>query len=277
MTPNRRQTCRARRGFTAIELAAVASIIAILALILVPIVRNRLEEARLTAALDDMRSIEVAQMLALADTGFYFRLSDLDNAAADLDTYDDPASTPAQEAQAVRTVPNGTWNRVFNAAEQATAANEGLILRSWLGPYITYNKTKFIRLTTGINGPRWRQVDIDVFPPSTISSFEGPIPIFNSPSSTTADPFNDDAANGETHPIDPWGAPYIFFGPGRIGQGAGGTALSTAGVTETNFGTAITYSTGPNGVAGNNAALSDLIYFRENGTLGTDDDLFRIF
>ena len=60
---------RRRRGFTAIEVSAVATIIAILALILIPIMRGRVDEAKRVAATEDMSGIEKAETLAFADTG----------------------------------------------------------------------------------------------------------------------------------------------------------------------------------------------------------------
>lgn len=95
--------------------------------------------------------------------------------------------------------------------------------------------------------------------------------------STSADPFNDDFANGEETPVDPWGAPYIFFGPGKMGTAAGQTALTLGGVTESNFGTAIIYSTGPDGLPGVGTGANSIDYFRETSLLGGGDDLWRIF
>ncbi|MBI1783854.1 prepilin-type N-terminal cleavage/methylation domain-containing protein [Candidatus Sumerlaeota bacterium] len=280
MCTQRHPATRRRRGFTAIELTAVASIIAILALILIPIVRKRLESARLAAAQDDMRSIEVAEMLANADTAYFFRLSDLDNPAADIDTFNNPPNAVAK-AQSVRSVPNGTWNRNFSVGEQADQNKLGLIGATWNGPYTTFNKGKFVALNSMTGDLRFRVVNIDVVPGTTSTvpiTNAGPIPIFTS-ATGGADPFNDDLTNQEVTPIDPWGLPYIFFGPGRIGVQAGQTAISNfLGVTpETNFGISIVYSTGPNGLPGNIVPSDALPYFRQTGILGTDDDLYRIF
>lgn len=272
-----------RRGFTAIELTAVASIIAILALILVPIVRARLEQVRITAAQDDMRTIEVAQVLANADTGQYFRLSDLDNSRVDLDAYNALPPGDPQRALLARSVPNGFWNRPLNAAEAADANQLGTLGVNWAGPYTVYNKTKFVKLDVLKALDLSRIFDLDgasaVKPPNQ----SGPVLIFES-ASTGADPFNDDTANQEDHPIDPWGGPYIFFGPGRTGIFAGPTALSTTAADvalESNFGTAVIYSMGPNGVPGNtgNIPVPAIEYFREPGVLGAPgtDDLYRIF
>lgn len=268
---------KGRKGFTAIELAAVASIIAILALILIPIVRNRLEAARETAVLDDMRTIEVAQMMANADTAFYFRLNDLDNAALDLDTWNNPASTVGQLNVATASVPNGVWNRNFSIGEQTTGSpkNIGAIGATWAGPYTTFNKTKFVKLTPGLATAigRFRAVDISTVPGTTTGAGLGPIPIHVDGS----DPMNDDANRSEDYPIDPWGGAYIFFGPGRFGGQLGNTALISNGVTETNFGVAVVYSTGPNLFPGNTTAEAAINYFRETAVLGTGDDYYRIF
>ena len=73
------RTKRQEQGFTAVEIAMVATVIAILALLILPLFRTRTEEAKITAARDDMRSLAIAQMAAMADTGYYFRPQDLDN------------------------------------------------------------------------------------------------------------------------------------------------------------------------------------------------------
>jgi hypothetical protein len=52
-----------------IAVIAVASIIALLALIVVPVVRNRVASARIVSTQDDMRGIEIAQVIANGDTG----------------------------------------------------------------------------------------------------------------------------------------------------------------------------------------------------------------
>jgi type II secretory pathway pseudopilin PulG len=259
-------------------LAAVASIIAILSLILVPIVRGRLEVARFTAAIDDLRTIEIAQTLANADTGFFYRLCDLDNPAADLETFNDPTSTLAERATAMRPVPNGTWNTPFTPAEQSRGGQIGRIGATWNGPYTTFNNTKFLPLTTlaGLAGHLFRQVNIDSFPATNILG-TGPMPIYRSTAAANTDPFLDDFANLENHPIDPWGSAYLFFGPGRMGIAAGSTEVNPPLNNESNFGTAVAYSLGPDGRPGNIATTNPLAFFRETGILGTEDDITRIF
>lgn len=283
MKRNIRRQRASKRGFSAIELAAVASIIAILALILIPIVRTRLETARQTAAVDDMRTIEVAQTLANADTAQTYRLCDLDNPRADLDLFALTTATVAQKEQAVRSVPNGTWNKPFSSAEQADATKLGLIGALWNGPYTTFNKTKFLPTSALLANPQFRVVDIDSLPANTTAG-TGPMPIFQSsstaggaPPNDGSPPFNDDLDNNEHWPIDPWGSPYIYFGTGRMGVAAGDTANTAASVLETNWGVGAIYSTGPDGYPGNNNVPAPADWFREAGILGTQDDLYRFF
>lgn len=273
-----------RRGFTAIELTAVASIIAILALILVPIVRNRLESVRKTAAQDDMRGLAVAQTIANADTGQYYRLNDLDNAAADLDVYNLATSTAIEKAGAVRTIPNCTWNRLLNSSEVATSAQLGSIAARWNGPYITFNKTKYLQAASLKSLASTRVVEIRAGIATTISANEGPVPILQDPNAPAANspavdnPYNDDEKNGELFPVDPWGGPYIFFSSGRFGANLGLTFLNNAasGLTESNFGSSVIYSTGPDGLPGGSNPAAGA-YFREAGVLGTGDDESYVF
>ncbi len=58
-----------RRGFTLIEVIVVAAIIAILAGILVPMIFNQIDEAKITRAAADCKSIQTAIMAFRKDTG----------------------------------------------------------------------------------------------------------------------------------------------------------------------------------------------------------------
>lgn len=60
---------RSNRGFTLIEVIVVAGIIAILAGILVPIIFKEIDEARITRAHADIRSISTALIVFRKDTG----------------------------------------------------------------------------------------------------------------------------------------------------------------------------------------------------------------
>lgn len=65
-----------RKGFTLIEVIVVAGIIAILAGILVPMIFKEIDEARITRALADTKSISTAIMVFRKDTGKWPALSD---------------------------------------------------------------------------------------------------------------------------------------------------------------------------------------------------------
>ena len=247
------------RAFTAIEITAVATIMAILALILIPIVRSRVDAARVTAALVDLKTFELAEVLAKADTGHYFRLADLDNAR--IEGNDD-------------TIPFFYWNRPIPVVQR------NLLVRTWAGPYMSFNEGKF-DLVANLNNDfpaLFRLISSNVDPltgppviPATTSGGEGPIPIL------FASGRANDFGRLDTHPVDPWGGPYIFFAPERVGDNGGRTAISTSG-NETDFGIAAVYSLGRDGLPGPGADGDDpLNYFRETGALGTGDDLVRFF
>lgn len=267
MRPAGKHRRRDRWGFTAIELAAVASIIAILALILIPIVRQRIRSSRVTAALDDMRTIEIAETFARADTGQYFRLMDLDNGP-----FDDTALNPLDGD---RLVPRAYWNKPISPVTFPS------VVQTWNGPYTTFNVSKFeridillvqraemFRILTNPGNPSTGT------PPTGVGT--GPILVLQFGNLLLGD--DSLLLNESLHPMDPWGGPYIFFGDGPIGPNGGPIAINL----ESNFSIAQVYSMGPDGVPGD----ADLVgfdpsdpanYFRETGALGTGDDLVRRF
>jgi type II secretory pathway pseudopilin PulG len=246
---------RRRRAFTAIELTAVASIIALLALILLPIVRKRVAQSRLTAAQDDMRTIEIAQTFARADTGHYVRLIDLDNGPNDPGVSD-------------LAVPRGYWN------EPIPAGSFQPFRDTWDGPYTTFNDTKAISISELLVT---RPELFRGLPSSPAAGADdGPILVLTFGTAALGNDFADPTTN--RHPVDPWGSPYIFFGDSPIGPNGGTIAIST----ESNFSTATVYSLGPDGRPGDgsNPAIDptdSANYFRETGVLGTGDDITRRF
>jgi len=60
---------RNKRGFTLIEVIVVAAIIAVLAGILVPLIFKEIDEARISRASADLRSISTAMIIIKKDTG----------------------------------------------------------------------------------------------------------------------------------------------------------------------------------------------------------------
>lgn len=249
----RKGVVQSRIGFTAIEVSAVATIIAILALVLIPIVRGRVEEARIVAAQDDMMGIEKAQSIVFATTGQYVTLFHLDlinqrDGNGDL-TYTWPGSWN------VPTSINPTLDTVFNA--------------QWGGPYVAQQNT--INANQMIGNFPWL-----LHSPDIGGLDGGPIRVQEWDRDQT---INDFAPL--RYPIDPWGSPYIFFGPTAVGDlGGGGTnPAGPPGGVETNFGFPVVYSLGPNGAPGDlvGGVTNPQVYYREAGVLGTGDDLTRNF
>jgi type II secretory pathway pseudopilin PulG len=254
---------RMRRGFTAVEIAMVATVIAILALLILPIFRKRTEEARQAAVRDELQSLAKAYILVEADLdGFQPRLQDLDNVMN---------TSSAQVNQPLRATepPYAEWNHTigFTAAISPVATQNNRTTRvvpNWKGPYIA--------------NPKYSAVaDIEFLLPDAIFP-NGPVYIVGANASSPqftdgGGTFSDDDA--DRYPIDPWGNPYLFFGSGRLNDD-----------TESFFNSRVIYSMGPNGIPGD-GTISPLLYLRKGdafltdpstrGELGTGDDHEYIF
>ena len=234
-------------GFTAIEVSAVATIIAIMALILIPIMRNRIDESKIVAAKDDMKAIETAQLVAYSYSSAYYRLQDLNRGTATL-TAD---MTEAERTTEINDkIPPATWNTTLTDPQRAALAN------TWKGPYYAIHKSEtvsnllatFPQLFFGAQGEG------------------GPLLVVTNEDTT------------REYPVDPWGGPYIFFGSGKIGAGSGESVeLGIQFSAETNFSTAVVYSLGPDGAPGDGEQLIPENLFREAGILGSGDDIKREF
>lgn len=251
-----------RMGFTALEVAAVVTIIAIMSLVLIPVVRSRVEEARRVAAQDDMAGIEKAESIAFGYCNYYFRLNDLNRPQAD-SPYSPYDVKP----------PRGSWCSPFNTSQQ------GAINQLWKGSFVAYHNTRNIFELETTYPQLFRRQDG--------SQGRGPILILTN----DVDNINNTSAYSKQYPIDPWGNPYVFFGSKAITQygNFGNPAITTI----QSWDTAVVYSMGPDGEPAsigvrssttNTAyAASDYSqpasYFREAGWLGADqsDDLKREF
>lgn len=241
-----------RRGFTAIELSAVVTIIAILALILITVMRKRVEEAKITAAQADMRQISVSQQLIHADTGHHVRLFDM--ARPEPEAGDSLATIQAKLPKASWDTPNDT--SLFNAWREG-----------WKGPYAAPQRTSTVYEIVRGYPQAFRGDSVAGLTPQ-----DGPMLIINA---DNTDEQGQGALTRMRYPIDPWGNPYIFFGSGRITPGSYPLAINPA--NETNFTTAAIYCTGKNGVPGDRLNPASAHYYRETGELGTDDDLIFQF
>lgn len=236
-------TIRNNRGFTAVEIAMVASVIAILALLVLPIFRQRAEEAREAAVQDELDSMTKALLLIEADMpggNFIPQLSDLDN----------------RRDENVQNLNNNFNNlappvvrwRSDGELGQAPTANRGefvilsepeflrTVVQNWQGPYASIKKS--ISLA---------ELDLPAFDNFTQAN-QGPILI-------PSGPFSPQELQEDRYPVDPWGNPYLLFGPG-----------------ETIYNTRAIYSLGPNGVPGDDIADNPASYTRTARILGTADD-----
>lgn len=259
---------RTLAGFTAIEVTAVATIIALMSLVLIPIVRNRVEESKVVAAQDELAQIEKAEMMAFGDTGHYYRLQDLTRPAAD----PTEKNNPAMLAQVRLKVPLAFWDQPIVQPNETT-----YLIDNWKGPYFTIQHGQPIAKLVRANPALWRG-DAQITGAATLGT--GPTMVLQ------ADDFDWENINGgalekRLYPIDPWGNPYLFFGSGKIDPSdLGGQMAITA---KGSFATATAVSTGPNGAPGPDPVqipLTSLSYFREmKGTtgLGTGDDISREF
>jgi len=242
------------RGFTAAELSAVAAIIAILALIIVPIFRDRVDETKRIATLDDMQGMAKALMLVKADTGRFVRLQDLDNPDA---IVNDPPNS-SQE------VPIGTYTKPFTDPDERT-----FFATNWDGPYAAFQRHITLAELLATNFAIQNGGPALIFDATTPGAPAGP-PLYTD-------------FSGDRYPIDPYGTPYIFH-VGRSDYPVGGWAsYGIAG--ETPFGNCALFSLGPNQLPGDGTNLGGLgslnatanPLWRESAVVGTGDDLSYIF
>jgi type II secretory pathway pseudopilin PulG len=257
-----------KRGFSAIEVTAVAAIIFVLALVLVPIVNKRVDEAKRTACEEDLVAIEKAEQLAFGYTGHYFRLCDLDR----------PEPLPTDNpAQGAFKMPPAYWNGTLMMQTETN-----YLIANWKGPYLPrLHKDRSMPLAQ-MAAQRPELINADQLPPSisSVTPQGGPILIVTNDDLTLTGGKNA-CADERKYPIDPWGNPYLFFGPGLYGTPSANAVWSQI-QNPVNFPGCVAYSLGPDGVAGNVAsyggqAPTPTDYYRETLKLGTGDDLQREF
>ncbi|MCB2154787.1 hypothetical protein KQI84_07855 [bacterium] len=168
-----------KRGFTAVEIAMVASVIALIALLILPIFRQRTREARIVAANDELSSIAKAQLLVEADAGIQARLQDLDNGPRiEGEGWDPPTHPPRLYSEQDFGV---AWNGKVAISGDAIETN-------WGGPYLAFK----------------REISMSNMPDFYLSTFGGPIFVDGATPDTVLE--------RDRYPVDPWGQPYLFFG-----------------------------------------------------------------
>jgi type II secretory pathway pseudopilin PulG len=239
-----------------VEIAMVASVIAIIALLILPIFRKRAEDAREVAAQDEVQSLVKALLLVEADMpggGYLPPLNDLDNRESQGTTLNDtPDLQPSRLKWGELTPGNFGFGILSDAEWSATS------VPNWRGPYIAVRKSVTL-------------AELRVRHPETTSSNgqgsgQGPIfiPPLGAVAANSPNPWTATSIAADRYPIDPWGRPYLLFG------------------SETDFNVRAVYSMGANGVPGpptSNPTRPTIAsdYDRVNGILGDGDDIEFIF
>lgn len=240
-----------REGFSIVEVIVVLAIIGVLTLILVPVVSNRVREARIKAANQDLEHIAAAMERSAIDTNYMYRLYVLDDVIG--------GDTVSNELPNADTI-DGTRDEALNSlhGSRIFIRTDNFVLESaaysatlYTGQFIV-NETKF-----GWNGPyvNWQR---DV--------------------------------NNNDWPDDPWGHDYLLFRgqPPVSGENAGGMGPYENDFVQTGiqydssgntwpaqcdiFDRGVILSVGPDGLPGDGALNSG-----GDGVYGTGDDLMRKF
>ena len=164
-------------------------------------------------------------------------------------------------------VPQAQWNRELMEHEIV------MLSKTWRGTQISMHRTELIQRLLETSPYLFTEA------PQTGG---GPILVLGN---DAIDDVRNAAESGVgliRYPLDPWGNPYIFFGPGTVTDPV--TASGQVGGLDPNFGpathygTAIVYSLGPDGRPGNTADVTNpLVYYRNLGIIGQGDDLSREF
>lgn len=235
-----------KKGFTIIELLIAIIIIGILVAVIIPVLLNRAEEARIAAAESDIEHLRGAEERSAIDTGYAYRFHVLDDKIGGNGIFDplDPGDLDGIRDERANTL-------VFRPTHIFIGIKSGDFLgQSAIDPN---NNDIFDRLVTnetsfGWNGPyvnyhRFRDVD-----------------------------YND-------IPEDPWGEEYLLFtGEGLVDHVNGIILRETSFVAlDTGAVTSIFYpffdrftilSKGPNGLPGDGSS---------GALFGTDDDIYQQF
>lgn len=182
---NRSFKLNAKRGFTAIELIAVSTIIAVLSMTLVMTVTKHVEKARESACLAELTEFAKFMSFANAETGHYFPLQAYDNTSnVDGESLKlPPLGVP--NMWYIRSFKNNTPTSVM---VPTLSNNERLQLaKTWSGPYTSFKNYRTLD-----------ELEAD-YGAMGLGIFNGSGPIARQ-----------GGDGDEKYPLDPWGNPYIF-------------------------------------------------------------------
>lgn len=234
-----------REGFSIVEIIVVLAIIGVLTLILVPVVSNRVREARIKAAEADLEHIAAAMERVAVDTNYMFRFYVLDDVIGGDSTSNEQPSIDLVDGTYDEATNSLNGKNIFIRTDNfQLEANFANVFDNSFSSSVNGNETKF-----GWHGPyiNWQR---DV--------------------------------NDNDWPDDPWGHDYILFGPdGGMGpydldfvlsnvqfNSSGGSWPALADI----FDRGVILSVGPDGLPGNGTANPT-----GNGVYGDGDDLMRKF
>lgn len=224
----------------------VATVIAIIALLVLPLYRKRVTEAKISAAHDEVASIAKAQLLAEADLGFHIRLQDLDNGEG---------LAPVTAANSHVLPPLAAWNGTLDggAPVGAVPTSRTVVVENWQGPYGALTNFRVV-------------ADLLDYWYDQSGAGAGFIAVVGQPPFPAHGPSGVDETAGlpaavdvDRYPVDPWGSPYAYFGDGAFPAGS---------ATESTFNYSVVVSFGPNGVVANDASITTnpQAYRRYNST-----------
>ncbi len=171
---------RTSRGVTLTELVVVIAIVSLLATILLPVAFNRMEQARIVVAKEEVRNIAEAMQQCAAIHGYYVPIRVLDNLHGNID----PTTTDdiENEIGAVTYLIHATRNVNLQIADGQLEIGESgteRFINEWNGPFLNPQRV-YVDEGAAVGSEDWWREDM---------------------------------------PLDPWGNPYRFYSRlGYIGE-----------------------------------------------------------
>lgn len=151
-----------RQGFSIIELLIAIIIIGVLVTILIPVIANRTEDARLARARQDIESLADAQDRMYVDVGYFGVLSLLNNVVGGDGVYNLTDNT-VDVTDGIRDIPDGISVFIDDQTQDYVPAGVSISLINnfrvsettygWNGPYVNWQRDANFPLSGGGVGP----------------------------------------------------------------------------------------------------------------------------
>lgn len=236
-----------RAGFTIIELLIAVIIIGILVAIIVPVLSNRANEARVAATRQDLEALKTAQEHAAIDTGYFYRLYVLD----------DVRHGDAVSPEAANDVVDGVRDE---ALRTATQNSRQIFIDTQSGQLLDPNTAseKYDLLTSNETNFNWNGPYVNV---------------------ARKTKYDDDSAVRDPvgFPLDPYGSKYLLFTKAGVVLEPDGRILDSVDIQGSLYNGRVfdrptILSLGPNSAPGDGSGPGN-----PEGQFGRGDDLFRQF